>query len=146
MNKELEYLKKELNTQDNLGTENPFYIVFERIKYTCKDGYSDDWHWVGEDGDYIGDDDELKEYILENNEKEIEVDEFDNEKEIDNEIFRKWHYQIIPRFSQAFLTRKGAENYIESNGHNLTDPYIYVNSMWRNEEMINIRKYFMGVK
>jgi hypothetical protein len=56
---------------------------------------------------------------------------------------RVW-YRIVPRFVTACLTRKGAEDYIACNGHNLTNPYIYVESLYRNAEMIALRNHLMG--
>ena len=44
----------------------------------------------------------------------------------------------------ACLTRQGAEDYIACNGHNLTKPYIYVESLYRNAEMIALRYHLMG--
>ena len=40
------------------------------------------------------------------------------------EITRFWK----DRFTAFFFTRKGAEDYIEYQRHNLTNPYIYVHS------------------
>lgn len=35
------------------------------------------------------------------------------------------------RFESAFFTRKAAEQFIETNGHNMNEPYIYVESIER---------------
>ncbi len=57
--------------------------------------------------------------------------------------FQRVWYKIMSRFVTACLTRKGAEDYIARNGHNLTKPYIYVESLHRNEEMIALRNHLM---
>ena len=36
------------------------------------------------------------------------------------------------------------EAFIARNGHNLTNPYIYVESLHRNAEMIALRNHLMG--
>ena len=146
----IEYLKKELLTQDNLGTENPFYIVFEKKMQLVPKNHSDEYIWLKEDN-VFNSDDEVKEYLLIDCEiPKEEVDkldfEWDNELEIEYYKFRKEYYIELDIFNQAFLTRKGAEDYLNINSHNLRKPYIYVWHMWRNEEMKAIRKYFMELK
>lgn len=53
----------------------------------------------------------------------------------------KWPYVETWEFVQgaAFLTRKGAESFIEINGHNLDQPRIYVASAYRCYETIELR-------
>lgn len=49
---------------------------------------------------------------------------------------------------QSFFTRKGAEDYIAVNGHNLRrdgEPRIYGESFHRNAEMIAVREWLMGL-
>jgi hypothetical protein len=47
-------------------------------------------------------------------------------------------------FVQGFYTRRAANRYLEANKHNLCDPRIYVDSLYRNKEMIAIRKVLMN--
>lgn len=46
----------------------------------------------------------------------------------------------IDEFVTACFTEEGANNYLKINGHNLRKPFIYVTSLYRNEEMIKIRE------
>jgi hypothetical protein len=55
------------------------------------------------------------------------------------------HDPASERFVTACFTRKGAEAYIEVNGHNLREPFIYVASLFRNREMIDVRKALIGM-
>ena len=41
----------------------------------------------------------------------------------------------------ACLTEMGANAYLKADGHNLNEPYIYVHSLNRNEEMIGLRNF-----
>ena len=67
----------------------------------------------------------------------------DRELSIGGVTYQRVWYRIVPRFVTACLTRNGAEAFIARNGHNLTKPYIYVESLHRNEEMIALREHLM---
>lgn len=54
------------------------------------------------------------------------------------------HDPASERFVTACFTRKGAEDYLAVNGHNLRDPFIYVASAWRNKEMIELREAMLA--
>jgi hypothetical protein len=61
----------------------------------------------------------------------------------ENENYTKTAYQDSWENVQPFFTRKGAEEYLRINGHNLEGkekPRIYVESAYRNAEWIAIRK------
>ena len=128
---QLTALSTELRTQDNAITADPLFVVFqeERIYGVSQDYQTNGFTWVG------ADDDEAK--VLDKL-----LDE-DRELSIGGVTFERVWYRIVPRFVTACLTRKGAENYISRNGHNLTKPYIYVESLHRNEEMIALRNHLM---
>ena len=141
---ELAALGNKLRTQDNVCTHEPLFVVFqeERIYGVSPDYQTDGFTWVGEDDSSIkADDDEAK--VLD----QLLAD--DRELSIGGVTFERVWYRIVPRFVTACFTRKGAEDYMARNGHNLTKPYIYVESMYRNEEMIALRNHLMspeGVK
>jgi len=46
----------------------------------------------------------------------------------------------------SYFTNKGAEKFIEMQGGEFNDPYIYVASGYRNEEHIVIRDFLMGLE
>jgi len=62
----------------------------------------------------------------------------------DNENYTKTAYQDFWENVQPFFTRKGAEGYIEINGHNLKDPRIYVESAFRNSEWQALRQLLVS--
>lgn len=137
-------LANKLNTQDNLATQHPFYCVYSKRSIYIEDGYggmetkdvwvdADDYSEVEADGFS-----EALSVISEGYDSvEITVDDYK----------RQYHRKtvgIIPQFETACLTRAGAEAYLEANGHNLNQPYIYVHSLYRNDEMIGLREYVLN--
>ena len=135
---QLAALSAELRTQDNAITADPLFVVFqeERIYGVSQDYQTDGYTWVGEDDSAVtADDDEAK--VLD------KLLDDDRELSIGGVTYQRVWYRIVPRFVTACLTRKGAEDYIARNGHNLTKPYIYVESLHRNEEMIALREHLM---
>ena len=136
---ELDALSTELRTQDNAITADPLFVVFqeERIYGVSRYYRNNGFTWVCvDDSSVTADDDEAK--VLDKL-----LDE-DRELSIGNVTYERVWYRIVPRFVTACLTRKGAEAFIARNGHNLTNPYIYVESLHRNEEMIALRNHLMS--
>ena len=137
---QLAALREELRTQDNAITADPLFVVFqeERVYGVSQDYHTNGYTWVGEEDSSVrADDDESK--VLD---KLLEED--DRELSIGGVTFERVWYRTVPRFVTACFTRKGAEDYIARNRHNLTKPYIYVESMYRNEEMIALRNHLMS--
>ena len=136
---QLAALSAELRTQDNAITADPLFVVFqeERIYGVSQDYQTDGYTWVGEDDSAVtADDDEAK--VLD------KLLDDDRELSIGGVTYQRVWYRIVPRFVTAYLTRNGAEAFIARNGHNLTKPYIYVESLHRNEEMIALRNHLMS--
>lgn len=135
---ELDTLRTELRTQDNAITADPLFVVFqeERVYGVSQDYQTNGYTWVGvDDSSVTADDDEAK--VLD------KLLDDGRELSIGRVTFDRVWYRIVPRFVTACLTRKGAEDHIARNGHNLTKPYIYVESMYRNDEMIRLRNHLM---
>lgn len=131
-------IRNELQTQDNAITADPLFVVFqeERIYGVSQDYQTNGYTWVGEDDSSVtADDDEAK--VLD------KLLDDDRELSIGGVTYQRVWYRIVPRFVTACLTRNGAEAFIARNGHNLTKPYIYVESLHRNEEMIALREHLM---
>ena len=136
---QLAALSTELRTQDNAITADPLLVVLQeaRIYGVSQDYQTNGYTWVGvDDSSVTADDDETK--VLDKL-----LDE-DRELSIGGVTYERVWYRIVPRFVTACFTRKGAEDYIARNGHNLTKPYIYVESLFRNAEMLALRNHLMG--
>ncbi len=128
---------QELHTQDNLGTADPLFVVFEKERiYNIDDGdgyewrSAEDWNEADEEGAIA---------------LEKLVDALE-ETQLDGVKYVKSNYIERDRFVTACFTRKGAEDYLAVNGHNLTRPFIYVSSLHRNQEMIEVRKHLMATR
>ena len=136
---QLSVLRTELQTQDNAITADPLFVVFqeERIYGVSQNYQTNGFTWVGvDDSSVTADDDEAK--VLDKL-----LDE-DRELSIGGVTFERVWYRIVPRFATACFTRKGAEEYITRHCHRLTNPDIYVESMYRNAEMTALRNHLMG--
>lgn len=137
----------ELNSQDNLATSDPVFMVQKKVRGTVPSGHSDSFVWLDEDYDEVDGEtaarlNELDDAIvllstsdqdfLDSHDKSYFVDRWEN--------------------VQPFFTRKGAEDYIAINGHNVAGRFpikegvrIYVESGWRNHEWQEIRTFLMSL-
>ena len=137
-------LANNLKTQDNLATQHPLYCVYSKrpipVDDDCYSGIDVQTIWIDADDCQEVGDKELSEAISVIAEGNAEVKVIVDECEYNYE--RKL-VGMIPVFQTACLTRAGADAYLEANGHNLNQPYIYVHSLDRNEEMIGLRDYLI---
>ncbi len=135
-------LKHELETQDNRATRDPFFIVYDWERVTSTQGYTDTYCWVIDGDNYT--DDELKEYLKEN---DVEVPDgisgYEFEELAEKHEVTKWYYVERRKFVNAFLTEKAAQSFIKANHYHWRKPHVYVDCLWRNEELKGIREYFL---
>lgn len=139
----LKEFQKELETQDNRATAHPLYVVYQTEHVPTDSDYSDKYEYYDP---HSSDDFDNLEWFVESN-------EIDLPKPMDDDELFKWleeHYDINkvyylekPKFVTAFFTNKAAELYIRANAHNLKDPYVYVESLYRNYEMQAVRNHFV---
>lgn len=128
----LYFMAHAMRTQDNASTAEPIFIVQQRHRL------------YGIDPDLV-DDGEVVWLDCCNDYCEVEGDEAKALEEAYSETFevpgeyQRTGYQDDWEFVQPFFTRVGAEAYIVANGHNLTDPRIYVDSAYRNREWQAVR-------
>lgn len=125
-----------LHTQDNRCTAEPFFVVQEkhRVYGIDADAYDAPHEWRTEDGDGTADADEAK-----------DLDEkYENSESTDG--WNRIGYVDEWRDVTGCFTEEGAKEYIRINGHNLKEPRIYAKSLYRNAEMIAIRKRLMGAE
>lgn len=137
-------LANNLNTQDNLATQYPFYCVYSKRSIYIEDGYGGMETkdvWVDDDDYCEVEDSEISEAlsVISEGYSSVEVTVDDCKRQ-----YHRKTVGIIPQFETACLTRAGADAYLEANGHNLNQPYIYVHSLYRNDEMIGLREYVLN--
>lgn len=115
----------------NHATEHPLFVVFEweRI-YGAND--AEDHEWRSEDWTDAADRETAR--------------SLDEQYAETGEEPAGWHrclYTERRRFITACLTRDGAERFIAANSHRYNGAHVYVESLYRNEEMIAIRQHLM---
>lgn len=135
----LRQMSENLKTQDNAGTADPMFVVFQKqLVAGFESGYEDFWIWVSDDnGDYEEADADTAVVLK-------RLFDAGDPLIIGGRTYRRTGCTYIEKFCAAFFTQKGADDYLAWNGHNLTQPYIYVHGMYRNAEMIAVRNHFMS--
>lgn len=122
---DLEYLKneiipkreQEIKDGKNLWTRQPIYVVLDLIENYCSghNDYSSSTNYRGKDWDYGYIDESLEP-------EEREFAEADDGMEEPLAVSRFYTDRIMA----FFLTSEAAHEYLEYQGHNLDDPYVYV--------------------
>lgn len=149
-------------TQSNLCTADPVFVVYSKQEI-CVDGDFDydKIIYVKSGDDYpeltYSEYEELEEqYNRATDYRSINVDS--NGEQITYEIpkdpcsgddfdpdeWEKRYIKFVDKFEQAFFVRKNAEDFIERQSHHLSQPYIFVESAWRNPEWQQIREFLIS--
>lgn len=130
-------IRTNLRTQDNRATHLPVFCVQQRRRIWGMDpAYAmDNIVWVDENADYAEVTDEGETAALE---------ELWNDTGEEPDGYRRTAYVDVWDFVTACFTEKGAEDYLRLNGHNLTEPRIYVESAHRNHEWEVVRDFLMA--
>ena len=143
--KKLTEIGKEILKQDNRCTANPVFVVYEKKKVTSDKEYNNgEYIWVN-DGTEYETDQEVVDAIKEYHEKEINIEDYDEQIDIDGDYYDKWYYQEVEVYVQTFFTAKSAQEYIDQNGHRLNEPFFYAESLFRNEEMKTVRNFLIDL-
>lgn len=111
---DFEQIANRIRTQDNRGTSDPLFCVYEHERI------------YGVDPEYHHD---------------VEIVNIWNDE---GDIMTRVAYIERKTFVNAHFTQSSAQKYIDENSHNLTKPFVYVSSMYRCPEMIAIRKWLAG--
>lgn len=117
----------QLHSQDNLGTASPMFCVQRRNRI------------VGIDTDYC----EGRCWLDGANEETIYDDDPIFTEPPSGGEWDEYGYKDVWETFMACFTRKGAEDYLRANGHNLGKVRIYVESFYRCAEMIGLRDWLM---
>jgi len=136
---QLDELREELRTQDNACTAHPLYCVYDRMRiYGLDSSHAESWVWV--DDEYAEADADTLNTIT------YGAMEYDDAITIAGATWRRIGVRDERRFITCCLTRKAAEEFIAANSHRLHKPFVYVESLDRNEEMLALRNHLMGDK
>jgi hypothetical protein len=128
MDLKLQEIKSNLLTQDNLATEYPIFLV--QVEYAIY-GVDPEFH------------DDAEEYFYDSCGWNILSEECLEEFVKDGGIYSNAYLVKRWKTVTSCFTEKGAEDYIEANRHNLGKTRIYVDSLYRNAEMIAIRNFLL---
>lgn len=138
---QLAALREELRTQDNACTEHPLYVVYDKQRiYGLDSDHAEHYCWLYPDrGDGRSEvtDSELVARLN-------HLDSLGQEPEIAGVQYALMGYLDVDRFITACLTRKAAERYIVEYSHRLHKPFVYVDTLYGNDEMIALRYHLMG--
>lgn len=113
------------------ATEHPLFVVYEWEKILT-DGEAEEYEWWS-----TGDDPAPVDRRTAKRLDSKGIDEPDG--------YRRWGVHRRRRFLTACLTREGAENFIDANRHRYPTAHVYVESLYRNEEMIAVRQHLMDL-
>lgn len=145
----LKEIGNEIKTQDNMGTANPFFILFDTEKIPTKSDYSDEYMYFDSPNDCCEIEGTKKALIEYCQDYEFLPSEFKLDEMSEWELFElvKEHTDIekvyfIEKdvFVTAFFTKKSAEEFLSRNHYHYRKPHIYCASLWRNNEMQAIRE------
>jgi len=160
--KQLMEIARELNTQDNCGTADPFWFLFDKQKLPTSSTYSDKYLWHNSDWEASEEevqellkdkkDDFTKEYRkLEKESKEFypHTDEVDLHRRVMERMgYEQVFYTEVATCPKGvFFTEKACKAWAKANRHHLSSQaYNFVASLWRNAEMQLIRKILLTLE
>jgi hypothetical protein len=117
-------------TQNNRITAEPLFVVFQkrRIYGMTLEAAGDNFIWVDANNNYA-----------EADERQTRILERMDLRGRDTGSWERLGYVDVDRFVTACFTEAAAQAYIDANRHNLHEPFIYAESLYRNREMIAVR-------
>jgi hypothetical protein len=134
-------IAQDVATQDNALTELPIFVVQQRRRtYGIESGYADDQVWMSNGDEPYEADAETAAKL-----DELQKSDYDDEiilcEDDEETTWIRVGYRDHWEFVTACFTRRGCEDYLQINGHNLTNPQIYVASGYRNDEWKAMREH-----
>ncbi len=152
-------IAKELKTQDNACTAHPIFNVEIGVK---KNGMADnldfEYEWIDNNWERIHDKslisilDDMYESGYESKwvsfRNDVYHDDGGEDILISFENYRRSYFTIEKEIVASFFTRKAAEEFIKNNSHRFSRALsfnIYVDSLYRNPEMIAVREFLKSL-
>lgn len=142
----IEDIARDIATQDNAITELPIFIVRQKRRtYGIDSSYTDDFVWMSDGIESHEADTETAAKLDELQETSDFFDKIilgeDGEETTWTEVGYRDHWEFVT----ACFTRRGCEDFLRINGHNLTNPEIYVASGYRNNEWALLRVHLLAM-
>lgn len=141
----LRILAERVWNQDNFGTADPVYIIYDKKQVSAADGNKDGTEWLSDDHNGYSEE-EMRDLIVE---QELATKE-DAAKMLDYELadqlgFTEFNYQEIDVFQELFFTREAAEIVLKCQSHHFRKPHIWVGSAHNNHEIRLIRSILLSM-
>lgn len=136
----LQQLGEDIRTQDNRMTSFPIFQVRDVERDYGYDPVHAESHQI------IWLDCDFNEYSPEESEAREQA-YVDNGDEKPEEYADDYRRAFVDRYKVilSFFTERGAKEFIETNGHHLNKPSIYVDSAYRNPEWQAIREFLKNL-
>jgi len=140
-------IAQDVATQDNAITELPIFIVRQKRRtYGIDSRYTDDFVWMSDGAEPHEADSEtaakLDAAFVESCDWTVSLPDVDDPE--DELTWTKVGYRDHWEFVTACFTRRGCEDYLRINGHNLTTHEVYVASGYRNDEWKTMREHLLA--
>lgn len=130
---DLGYIGIRLRHQDNRITANPFFLVQTKHRiYGLDSGFAENSVWCRDGEELEGE--EAQRY-----------DEMAATGKALPEGVQRLYFVDTWEFVTGCFSEAGAQEYINANAHNLRDPRIYAATLYRNNEMIAIRRALLAL-
>lgn len=144
----LKALAEQIAIQDNRITADPLFVVFQKREIVTNEDYDHDFiGWFDEEGNRADEETAVKldEMYSDTKSDWFRDDEItlEDEEEGDTE-WRRLAIKEVDEFATACFTEQGANDYIKACGYRLNKPFIFVDSLYRNREMIGLREYILS--
>lgn len=122
-------------TQDNRITDQPIFIVQQKVEYPADADYEHGCRiaWIDDGGEEA--DDETAEVLEQHHAAH------GGEPDGWNRVFLASRWEFVT----ACFTEQGCKDYIAANGHNLREPRIYADVSYRNAEFRRVRDFLIGL-
>lgn len=136
----LKWIAVNIMHQGNRATAHPLYCVYQKKVVIVPEGHSDLSGWT-KDGETVS-----TESVMEEIKKDCEAhpeQDHRTDDDIAEELgYEKYYYKLedVPVSGQVYLTEMAAQAHIDANHYHYKNPFIYVESAWRNLEMQNLRR------
>lgn len=125
-------IAQHIATQDNRITQTPLFAVQQRVRdFGLSASYTDDFAWISTDGETADGEESAK---------------LEAEYQVEHNTPIGWSRVGVRdrwEFVTACFTEHGCNEFLRQNGHNLTNPRIYVYGGYRNVEWATLRNHML---
>ncbi len=129
----LAHIQQELRTQDNACTAHPLYVVFNKRRiYGMDPEFGDDHHYEWIDN-FSGD------FTQADERKKLACDRYERMYGQNPKKWDKRYYVEVDEFVTCFFTLEAAQLFIVKRRGGYNHLHVYVDSLYRNQEMQDIR-------